>query len=603
MSQRAPLAKQPKTPEIVARTATSEPRVASTVPPVGVQRRAAEGNLLTNISILPPRNPDGVQRAAASGTRDAGSPLPYLQRIQTAFGSHDVSGIRAHQGRVAALSARSLGAEAFAYGNHAVFGSTPSLRTAAHEAAHAVQQRSGRVQLSGGLGREGDSWERHADEVAERVVQGRSAQDLLDRVSPGQAPSPGAVTAGASSIPGVQRTIMYRNHHLGRRVFEEWLAVKGWNSQDDMEILEAVNAFNANTDSVKRFESFDMLYRFGRELANQAKRQRAYEQEAAKATKTGKPTLNIPPDTDIDYLGLSHMDPDEVRQNLPMGAVWRDLEDQAKSAEKDWERIVQKLIKDTDALTETITVKKHVPEIPEKVQHQRKQTQWAMEQLPELPFSEEETAPEEKYPSYKPMHFKTKTTALSGKAPLKEVRRTRVKANAKYGEFHAPTRRYIPDYSRVLDVLRATLTFKDFKGLLRAMRIVQLMQGVRGYTIVRCKQTYDPKHISFYGDVKMNLREDKSGHICELQFTLKDFLAAKQDGHGPYNVMRNLNPLDESRDTLKGQLSYDEMEAYDKAVKESQRVYGPARKKLEADPDFQAVINEAKAIGKKAKAK
>lgn len=271
-----------------------------------------------------------------------------------------------------------------------------------------------------------------------------------------------------------------------------------------------------------------------------------------------------------------------------------DLKEQAQSAEEDWERIVRSLIVDTDALTETITVKKHVPEVPEKVKLQRQKTQAAMEDLPEIPFDESEMAPEKKYPSYKPKHYRTKALELSGKAPLKEVWRTRVKANAKYGEIHEPKHEYTPDYSRVLDVLRATLTFNDFKGLLRAMRTVWLMQGRRGYTIVRCKQTYNPKHISFYGDVKMNLRENKSGHICELQFTLKDFLMAKQDGHGPYNVMRNLNPLDVDKATLKGKLSYSAMEEYEKAVNESQRVYGPAREKLENDPDFQAVLDQVK---------
>jgi len=48
----------------------------------------------------------------------------------------------------------------------------------AHEAAHVIQQRGG-VQLKGGVGEAGDAYERQADEVADRVVQGESAEELL----------------------------------------------------------------------------------------------------------------------------------------------------------------------------------------------------------------------------------------------------------------------------------------------------------------------------------------------------------------------------------------------------------------------------------------
>lgn len=41
-----------------------------------------------------------------------------------------------------------------------------------------VQQRDG-VQLEGGVGEAGDPYERHADAVADQVVRGESAADLL----------------------------------------------------------------------------------------------------------------------------------------------------------------------------------------------------------------------------------------------------------------------------------------------------------------------------------------------------------------------------------------------------------------------------------------
>jgi hypothetical protein len=66
------------------------------------------------------------------------------------------------------------------------FAGTPSLHTAAHEAAHVVQQRGG-VQLKGGVGETDDPYERHADAVADRVTKGDSAADLLEAFSGGTA--------------------------------------------------------------------------------------------------------------------------------------------------------------------------------------------------------------------------------------------------------------------------------------------------------------------------------------------------------------------------------------------------------------------------------
>jgi hypothetical protein len=123
--------------------------------------------------------PDDVRAAAASGIDGPGEALPYLPAIQASFGpQHDVSGIVAHVGGPAAAASTAIGASAYATGNHVAFGASPDLHTAAHEAAHVVQQRSG-VQLFGGVGQSGDVYERHADAVAERVVAGASAADLL----------------------------------------------------------------------------------------------------------------------------------------------------------------------------------------------------------------------------------------------------------------------------------------------------------------------------------------------------------------------------------------------------------------------------------------
>src|SRR5262249_27359282 len=54
------------------------------------------------------------------------------------------------------------------------------------EAAHVIQQRGG-VQLKAGVGNAGDQYERHADTVADLVVQGKSSESLLDRFAGGTA--------------------------------------------------------------------------------------------------------------------------------------------------------------------------------------------------------------------------------------------------------------------------------------------------------------------------------------------------------------------------------------------------------------------------------
>ena len=89
-----------------------------------------------------------------------------------------------------------MGASAFATGDRVAFADAPDLHTAAHEAAHVVQQRAG-VQLKGGVGEVGDSYERHADAVADLVVQGKSAESLLDTTA-----------GGGAGAAGVQRKIV-----------------------------------------------------------------------------------------------------------------------------------------------------------------------------------------------------------------------------------------------------------------------------------------------------------------------------------------------------------------------------------------------------------
>lgn len=140
-------------------------------PLVPVQRKASSAS-----------EPTAVSQIAAQGVAGAGAALPHLPQIQASFGHHDVSGIRAHKGPAATAAAHELGARAYAVGNSVAFSGQPDLHTAAHEAAHVVQQRRG-VQLKDGIDQPGDAYEQHADAVADAVVAGQSAVTLLDQIA------------------------------------------------------------------------------------------------------------------------------------------------------------------------------------------------------------------------------------------------------------------------------------------------------------------------------------------------------------------------------------------------------------------------------------
>ena len=138
-----------------------------------------------------------IQSVASAGVAGSGGGLPHLAAIQRSFGDqHDVSGIRAHVGGDAAASCDAIGASAYATGSNVAFQSSPDLHTAAHEAAHVIQQRHG-VQLKGGVGEQGDVYEQHADAVADLVVQGKSASGLLDTMAGGHGASGAAVQRAA----------------------------------------------------------------------------------------------------------------------------------------------------------------------------------------------------------------------------------------------------------------------------------------------------------------------------------------------------------------------------------------------------------------------
>ena len=178
--------------------------VAQVVAPV-VQQRAADEH--------DPSDEATVHAAASQGVATPASPLPFSGTIQRAFGRHDVSSIQAHTGPDAAATAHAMGADAYASGDHVVLGRGGDLHTVAHEAAHVVQQRDG-VQRKGGVGAAGDDHERHADAVADRVVAGRSAEDLLDG-------------GAASEARGATRAVQRKESKDDAHILENQASLRG----------------------------------------------------------------------------------------------------------------------------------------------------------------------------------------------------------------------------------------------------------------------------------------------------------------------------------------------------------------------------------------
>ncbi|MEE8057839.1 MAG: DUF4157 domain-containing protein [Pseudomonadales bacterium] len=131
-----------------------------------------------------------IHKTAAAGVQGTGSSLPHLNKIQQSFGQHDISGVQVFTGTKAATASKAIGAQAYTTGNKIAFSSSsPDLHTTAHEATHVLQQAAG-VQLNGGVGKIGDSYERQADAVADKVVKGQSAEGLITHQTGVQNSSP-----------------------------------------------------------------------------------------------------------------------------------------------------------------------------------------------------------------------------------------------------------------------------------------------------------------------------------------------------------------------------------------------------------------------------
>lgn len=154
------------TPDVNRETSTRSPAVLQ-----AKEMRAAIG-------------PQRTKQVAKEGLIGTPQKFPHLEKIQPALGGNDLSNVQAYVGGPAAKAAETMGASAYAMGDKVAFKAHPDVATAAHEAAHVVQQRAG-ISLKDGIGQAGDHYERQADQVAGGVAAGRSTASQLDQLTGG----------------------------------------------------------------------------------------------------------------------------------------------------------------------------------------------------------------------------------------------------------------------------------------------------------------------------------------------------------------------------------------------------------------------------------
>jgi hypothetical protein len=187
---------------------------AAKQPEEEIQRKSEPGRL---------PEPEAVSEVLG-GARVGGSGLPTAERthVEGHLGCN-LGGVRVHADSHAAdLSAR-LSARAFTVGNDVYFGQgeyQPQTQHGrfliAHELTHVAQQRQG-VQVEGGVGREGDAYERQADAVGEKVARGEPAPATANPAESG---------ATAASTPAVQRYAEVTGQPYDRLSDDGKLAVK-----------------------------------------------------------------------------------------------------------------------------------------------------------------------------------------------------------------------------------------------------------------------------------------------------------------------------------------------------------------------------------------
>lgn len=182
---------------------------------------------------------DSLLPSALEGVSGNGIALPYRDLLQKSFGTYDIYHTGAHMGGRAASAARRLSALAYTTNEQIAFQTMPDLHMAAHEAAHIVQQRVDPM-LKGNTDYRAEKYERHADEVADGVVTGRSAEKIL------------ASQGYRSTVPGsakamvVQRTVRSNTGHWLARGEIPFRADGSW---EPKEILDNMGQNSGKTET------------------------------------------------------------------------------------------------------------------------------------------------------------------------------------------------------------------------------------------------------------------------------------------------------------------------------------------------------------------
>ena len=193
-------------------------------------------------------HPGEIQSYAQQGVQGEGGKLPHFDKIQESFGQHDISHIQAYTGRSASEASTKIGAKAYATGNKIAFASDkPDLHTAAHEAAHTLQQQAG-VNLYGGVGRENDQYERQADTIADKVVKGQSAEAELNTIT-----TPGKQQNSLSHSNPVQRKIGFEAELILPVSSNKVLSDDGSLEQKSIKEASKYSENNAPTEDIKTF--------------------------------------------------------------------------------------------------------------------------------------------------------------------------------------------------------------------------------------------------------------------------------------------------------------------------------------------------------------
>jgi hypothetical protein len=162
-------------------------------------------------------------------------------------------------------------------------------------------------------------------------------------------------------------------------------------------------------------------------------------------------------------------------------------------------------------------------------------------------------------------------------APVKGPARSAEKVNADYRG----------DWSKLLDIARATIavdSVDDIHNVLDTMR----KNGVEWSRQPKDRITKPPDETG-YRDVMTNVTMP-NGVVSEVQIHLKPMLLAKKVAHHQYETMRSIDAKTKTENRLR---NAEEEATFQKALKESQQIYGEAWKKATGGAEHYSRIRQA----------